>query len=244
MTKRSVLQTSILTLLFMLLFAAISLALSVTYTPEVVPPMNLGNSEVFTAIPTDTSGDVVVTWTVNGQLAQQGENNFTYAFTQEVPYTIQVVVSDSLDSTTHTWDVDLSPLPGAPVKEDLCGNTNIDAGETCNNCPQDVVCGEGETCSNGLCQKEESNKRLIIGIVVGIILLIGIILGLYFYTKNRPYEHLDDYKTIMTPLSADTEKKLRRYVEDANNAGMSKQEVTKELLKKGWKPDQIERILK
>jgi len=33
----------------------------------------------------------------------------------------------------------------------VCGNGNVDAGETCGNCPQDVKCSAGELCCNDAC---------------------------------------------------------------------------------------------
>jgi predicted heme/steroid binding protein len=37
-------------------------------------------------------------------------------------------------------------------QENLCGNGQVDAGENCSNCPEDVQCGSGELCCNASCQ--------------------------------------------------------------------------------------------
>jgi hypothetical protein len=39
------------------------------------------------------------------------------------------------------------------IYETGCGNGLIDTGESCSNCPQDVKCGAGQKCCNGICTR-------------------------------------------------------------------------------------------
>ena len=43
----------------------------------------------------------------------------------------------------------------------LCGNSRINAGETCASCAKDVKCASGEQCSNGKCEKIETQTASI-----------------------------------------------------------------------------------
>jgi hypothetical protein len=47
------------------------------------------------------------------------------------------------------------------IKEENCGNDQIDAGEDCSSCPADIKCGVGEDCVNGQCVAPSVSKWIV-----------------------------------------------------------------------------------
>lgn len=72
---------------------------------------------------------------------------------------------------------------------DKCGNSITDAGENCNNCPQDVACRENEACINNRCTvvKKESNLGLILLSIIIIGLATAITALIYILKKKKDY---------------------------------------------------------
>ncbi|MBS3117578.1 hypothetical protein J4430_01735 [Candidatus Woesearchaeota archaeon] len=126
-----------------------------------------------------------------------------------------------------------------PPHEDIpspttCGNRVVEPGEHCNNCPTDVVCIEGEVCINNKCtlQQPSNNFRVIL---IGIGTLFATLAIVFFSWRHRNHE----IGLSNPPLPAD--QRAVSFIKDKLSRGVTRDEITATLLKKGWTKKQVSR---
>ncbi|MBI2668091.1 hypothetical protein HYX17_04985 [Candidatus Woesearchaeota archaeon] len=159
------------------------------------------------------------------------------------------------------------------TKEEKCGNNIVDVGENCASCPNDVVCKEDEICINQKCTIEKESNIAVILIVISIILLLAIIIAFYLHKKKQhelglteprlnetqkmklvpPADIEDFYKEPKIKPQIEVKKQkdrkrtniviLRAYMKQAFQRGYSKEAIKKNLLKTGWKEQDIDLVL-
>lgn len=76
-----------------------------------------------------------------------------------------------------------------PASYAICGDSIIQAEETCENCPQDVICNSYESCVNEVCQQNitQNNSKFIYITIFVIIILTLLIITLYSLHKRKQY---------------------------------------------------------
>tara|TARA_Y100000310_G_scaffold282433_2_gene303671 strand:- start:21017 stop:22837 length:1821 start_codon:yes stop_codon:yes gene_type:complete len=174
-----------------------------------------------------------------------------------------------LVSTREEFDQNETNFTVTTTKKAVCGNNVVDAGESCSSCPQDVTCNKGEVCIKNRCTSEKKSNTTIIIIVVSIIVLIGIATAFYLYKKKQqdlglededkktpkkelaPAADLEDfYKepkqqpkvALKKPRSHRKVNKalIRTFIRESLKRGHSKEKIKSNLLKTGWKEQEVD----
>ena len=177
----------------------------VTYTPALNPVLKMGDSKTFTITTTDADNDTVtVSWYLGTTSLNESGKSYTYTASKEGSFVLKVLVSDGSENTTHSWTVtvekkDSSSESSADVKEPevgsilkksgesaspLCGNGQVEEGENCGNCPQDVKCGKDEICKDNACVEKPSSVWPLV-ITLSIILFLSLAGGVAYYFTTR-----------------------------------------------------------
>lgn len=223
------------------------------------------------------SGDGEVIWYVNGEEAKRGADNFEFKPDRAGNFEISVRVSDAGDSDEFSWSVNVGGSGAAKLielsgeAEALCGNGEINEGENCETCSEDVTCGEGEECIEGECITQETNlitgnvvkdfvvgnKFPLIGVVVVIILFLFFVRKvrrkkksqdtLHTYIGKKPGEEkkplIKEIKEErpVTPPSVDP---IIGFIQSGLAAGDEEKTIRRGLLKSGWSRKQIKQAFK
>ena len=154
-----------------------------------------------------------------------------------------------------------------------CGNSIIDETENCENCPQDVVCGENEVCVDKVCMpKKPSKAKLILTIALISLIISGISFTAYIFTtkrrkvyrdfaeaetlnkvkKEKPAADIHDFyyedenktkKIKEIAVPKKQESPLQRYVRLMRKNGFDDKEIKAKLKKHGWTDDDIKQVL-
>ncbi|MBS3107604.1 hypothetical protein J4468_01690 [Candidatus Woesearchaeota archaeon] len=160
------------------------------YSPSQIVSITEGGSQLFQI--TATGMGLSYTWSYNGDTASETgpTKNIVTEIGDKGNYTVLVTVSNTLGSASFSWnlivedydnssmDVNTSLTAGATVEiiDDYeiktCGNGQIDEGENCFNCDEDVVCTSDEVCMSGQCVPQEDKFPLVRTVVIIIIFLV------------------------------------------------------------------------
>lgn len=248
--------------------------------------MNTGETRTIRITKSDPDGDTLtVAWKVDGTTVEE-ETGDAYDFSKDTAntYTVTAAVSDGKEIIECSKTIVVSAIEaynsssGADVasiiddqKSDIarCGDSKIQEGENCANCPSDVICKEGETCDKGICAPKTSSSKvlMIIGIVI-LVILGGGFAAYKFTTKKNATTTIRDGRTlsnverempsidlhdIYTKESpkADTgsipqpqENPLKGYVHAMREKGVSDSDIEQALKEKGWNIALIKQALK
>ena len=237
--------------------------------------------QAFSITKSDPENDnLTVKWFLDGQLVSQ-EDNYTMNSNLIRTHKLEVVVSDGALTDSIEWLINVKEsleqnetFNPTLTKQSLCGNNNVDAGENCGNCPNDVVCEENEMCINNKCTLEKkSSNTIVIIIVLVIVLLLGAVTAFYLYKKKQqelgfevrvretpkkelapPVDLEDFYKEPNVKPQVVLKKPknykrvniaiLRTYIGESLQRGHSKEKIKSNLLKTGWKEQDINDALK
>jgi hypothetical protein len=131
---------------------------------------------------------------------------------------------------------DFGPDAIAPVverPEPICGNGQVDAGESSESCCQDIGCPPGYLCTLGKCMQPNDASVVKVGIwttvaavaIVGAFLLL-MILKTNAYFKTRKMKSGPDFREYVG--------KLKDFMLAAEAKGITEKELEKKLKKKGW----------
>lgn len=247
-----------------------------------------GESATFTITKSDPDGDTLtVQWKIGSEVVD-GETGDSYSFSKSESgfYTLKAIVSDGKEERECSWVINVTSAADlnytsealdiasiiADQTEEVarCGDSKIQEGETCANCPADVVCKAGEVCSNGVCVLKTSslNVLIVIGIIIAVILGGGFVV--YKLTTRRKVETtVRDGRTLakiekeLPPIDlhdiyekeekpkADThripaphENPLHKYVRQQREKGVSDNDIREALKSKGWNDSQISDAMK
>ncbi|MEM2956559.1 MAG: PGF-pre-PGF domain-containing protein [Candidatus Pacearchaeota archaeon] len=123
---------------------------------------------------------------------------------------------------------------GGPCNEcpAVCGNNIIEKGENCESCPLDIKCSEGEICKNKRCIKKPFPFWTVFFIVV-----IVAVIGFVAFKK-------------INAISIARKKEIERvasainYVINASKLGEKEENIRQNLLKAGWSQRQVDMAFK
>ncbi len=172
-----------------------------TRSPLMNPVLTVGSSQKFTIEPEDQDlDDLTIKWFINvdEQIASRGKQNYTFLGISEGTYEILATVSDGEFSDSENWTVKVQRVAGTTPQQpevnqtaqepvDVCGNGQVNVGETCATCPEDVPCDLGYECKNDVCTKEVKTSNLKLMLIVGggfIIFAAATILTYRLYKKR------------------------------------------------------------
>ncbi|MEK6934959.1 MAG: hypothetical protein AABW46_03705, partial [Nanoarchaeota archaeon] len=116
-----------------------------------------GDIQIFEINPS-IKNDIKITWFVDNSTQNEDGTKFEFMAEEAGTYTIVVLVEKGDVSISKEWKVIVREKILTVVEigqGELCGNELIDDGENCDNCPQDVTCGENEVCQEGQCITEK-----------------------------------------------------------------------------------------
>lgn len=261
-------------------------------SPLFNPTLAVGDSQRFSIITSDLDlDDLTIKWYVNSeeQTAYLNKENYTFLALSEGTYAISVTVSDGELSDTQNWTVEVkSSFNSAPNQEipettpeegtnstntDLCGNKNINPGETCTTCPQDVPCPPGYECKGERCTKEIKTSNLKLVIIVGVGFMVfttAVLIGYKIYKKRTLFggwqpKHNDISEQPVQLIQPTQETKiadqenipkhnpkngrvnellLKHYIQTKLKRGDTIEQIKERLKKEGWQEEKIDDIYK
>ncbi len=174
------------------------------------PAMEEGNSLNFSVEVNEAEYDVV--WYINGVQTEELSNKFKFVPEKSGEYVVSVIVSKEEADDSYEWEVKVvgkiseeeeTNETSIEAAANLCGNNEENEGETCDSCPEDVKCEEGEECINNECIvknkitgfsiKELKGGSLIGAVIVGIVVVLFIII-MIIRTKNLRHAKSKDRK--------------------------------------------------
>jgi len=180
-----------------------------SHLPLENPKLNLTDSVTFSIDITDADNDNLnIQWYLNSA-AITGANSNSYSFTpiNKGSFRLSVVVSDGVLTDSYEWTLVVTDFgfinenntQQKPVN--LCGNSEVDAGEGCETCRLDVICSEDEMCIDNKCVLEtKSGFRTLIIIIISIFAISLITAFILFYKHKMSFKFkerllLKDLKT-------------------------------------------------
>ncbi|MDI6737330.1 MAG: Ig-like domain-containing protein [Nanoarchaeota archaeon] len=246
-----------------------------------------GESKTFTITKSDPDGDMLtVTWKIGDDVIS-GETGDSYSFSKDESgyYTLKAIVSDGKEEKECFWAINVtsaadlnytseapdlaSIIAGQTEKVARCGDSDIQEGENCANCPSDVVCASGEVCSNKMCVPKTSSFKVLIWIGIIIVIILGGGFAAYKLTTRRkmetrvrdrrmlsqvekelpPIDLHDIYEKESPKPDTDSiprpvENPLKKYVHSMREKGVSDADIHKALKEKGWNDALIRQALK
>ncbi|MFH1592003.1 MAG: hypothetical protein ABIB47_01405 [Candidatus Woesearchaeota archaeon] len=146
-------------------------------------------SESITFFVSINKDDASWTWYVDGEEIKSGVDEDNFEFTPEEigEVIISVTVEKDGESDDYEWGLTVTEavLELAADEESLCGNEIVDADETCESCPEDVVCGEGEECTSEGCVAKSKVTGLTIanipnGVKIGVLVAVVLVILISF----------------------------------------------------------------
>ncbi len=181
-----------------------------------------GDIQIFEINPS-IKNDIKITWFVDNSTQNEDGTKFEFMAEEAGTYTIVVLVEKGDVSISKEWKVIVREKILTVVEigqGELCGNELIDDSENCENCPQDVTCGENEVCQEGQCITEKpkitgfsiaSLNELNFGqkIISGAVLLIVILIVVILIVRTR---NIRKRKSSMKLSSFDTKLKNRGFL--------------------------------
>jgi len=249
-------------------------------SPLINPILTVGNSQKFMIQAYDPDlDDLTIRWYLdsNEETMSMNKENYTFLALAEGAYGLRVSVNDGEYSETENWtitvqSVGVQPPPPPPDLNptDICGNGQVNQGETCSTCPQDVQCPLEYECKEGACIKEvkKSNLKLILIVAGGFIIFAAATLLVYrSYRRRRLFggwepKHTGETANIQlavkpkeepkvtekreTVLRPSTNKKtvnevlLKHYIATRLKMGEPIEEIKEKLKKVGWPDEKID----
>jgi len=173
-----------------------------------------GTSKVFSIETNLENADVK--WYLDNSLQDETSDSFRYTpMSDDIgTHTINVIAEKDLDKDAREWSITVEPSASETVPAE-CGNDQVESGEDCLTCPEDVTCSENEACDEGLCKVKENKLTGYITKITDpiidnwyysltILALIIITLIVFAVTKNKkrasPLAEFDDKKSIFSRL--------------------------------------------
>jgi hypothetical protein len=156
------------------------------------------NAQEFTINAQDPDLDnLEIRWYLDSAELSESRNKMSYTFLalSAGTYDLKVIASDGEFSDTKNWTITVEggnqgpqqpQIPTTPTPN-ACGNGQVNQGETCSTCPQDVICQPGYKCQNNKCTREVKKSNLTLILIVGgaFIIFAAATLLIYNYYKKR-----------------------------------------------------------
>jgi len=124
----------------------------------------------------------------------------------------------------------------------LCGDNACSGDETYETCPGDCFFQRETLFLEQENKKENGMLSVILYSGAGIILVIALIFSVILLKNKLKFKEKIIYPNVKTELSL--EQQLQRYIQNALEQGLSKEEIRNQLIEAGWPLDLIEKNLK
>ena len=140
-----------------------------------------------------------------------------------------------------------------------CGNSIIEPGENCLNCPFDIGCAQGEICEYGACTKikqqatpilpttespqKVKEKSSLFYLVVISVILIGLLVAFIIYISAIKRRKQMPARQSFLPKNQES-MLLKSYMQAFINEGYSIEEIRRGALKSNWPENMIEEVIK